>query len=81
MGDGVMWACRLSGSDIMVVWDNVAIGVAKWTQCRLHVFLDGFCGESVILCLSMVGIAGQGLMVVTVHIVSNSLRCRVSVET
>ena len=58
VGDGVMWACRLSGSDIMVVWDNVAIGVAKWTQCRLHVFLDGFCGESGILCLSMVGIAG-----------------------
>ena len=65
----------------MVVWAIVAIGVEKWTRVRLRGRLDGLCGESGILCLSMVGIAGQGLMVVTVHIVSNSLRCRVSGET
>ena len=64
-----------------MVWAIVAIGVEKWTRVRLRGRLDGLCGESGILCLSMVGIAGQGLMVVTVHIVSNSLRCRVSGET
>ena len=57
MGGGALWACRLSGLDIMVVWDNVAIGVAKWTRCWLRGCLDGLCGESGILCLSMVGIA------------------------
>ena len=64
-----------------MVWAIVAIGVEKWTRVRLRGRLDGLYGESGILCLSMVGIAGQGLMVVTVHIVSNSLRCRVSGET
>ena len=58
VGGGALWVCRLSGSDIMVVWANVAIGVAKLMRCRLRGRLDGLCGESSILCLSMVGIAG-----------------------
>ena len=61
-----------NGLDIMVVWAVVAIGVAKWTLVRLCGRMDGICGESGILCLSMVGSAGEGLMVVTVHIFSNS---------
>ena len=76
-----MWACFFTGSDTMVVWPVVAIGVAKWTRVQLRGRLDGLCGESGILCLSMVGIAGEGLMVVTVHIFSNYLRWRVSEET
>ena len=71
-----MWACILYGSDIMFVWANVAIGVAKWTRCQLCGGLDGLCGESGILCLSMVGISGKRLLVVTVHIFSDSVRCR-----
>ena len=51
MGGGALWSCRLSGSDIMVVWDNMAIGVAKWMRCWLRGWLDG-------LCLSMVFISG-----------------------
>ena len=67
-----MWACLFNGLDTMVVWHVVTIGVAKWTRVRLHVRLDGLCGESGILCLSMVGSAAARLMVVTVHIFSNS---------
>ena len=67
-----MWACLFTGLDTMVVWSVVAIGVAKWTQVWLCGQLDGLCGESGILCLSIVGISGEGLMVVTVHIFSNS---------
>ena len=67
MGDGALWACSLYGLDIMVVWDNVAIGVVKWTQCWLRGRLNGLCGELGIFCLSMVGIAGYKLFVVTVH--------------
>ena len=78
VGEGVMWACLFTGSDTMVVWAVVDIGVANWTWVRLCGRLDGLCGESGILFLSMVGIAGGGLMVVTVHIFSNSLRWRVS---
>ena len=63
-----MWACLLNGSDTMVVWAVVAIGVSKWTQVWLRGRLYGICRELGILCLSMVGIAGEGLMVVTVHI-------------
>ena len=58
MGSEVLWACRLSGSDIMVVWANVDIGVTKGTRCRLRGRLDGLCGDSGIFYLSMVGIAG-----------------------
>ena len=76
-----MWACLFNGSDTMVVWAVVAIGVAKWMRVRLRGRLDGLCGESGILCLSMVGIAGEGLMVVTVHIVSNSSTWKVSGAT
>ena len=68
MGEGETWVCLFNGSDTMVVWAVVAIGVAKWTRVRLCGRLDGLCEESGILCLSMVGIAGEGLMVVTVHI-------------
>ena len=57
VGGGALWARRLSGSDIMVVWANVAIGVAKWTQCRLREWLDGLGGESGNLGLSMIGMA------------------------
>ena len=57
------------------------LGVAKWTRVRLRGRLDGLCGESGILCLSMVGSAGEGLMVVTVHIFSNSSTWRVSRAT
>ena len=81
MGDGAMWACWLSGADTMVVWAIVDIVIAKWMRVRLHGWLDGLCGESGVLCLSMVGISGEGLMVVTVHIFSNSLRWRVSGAT
>ena len=73
--EGALWECLFTGSDTMVVWAVVAIDVAKWTRVRLRGRLDGLCGESGILCLSMVGISGEGLMVVTVHIFSNSLRC------
>ena len=52
-----MWAHRLPGSDIMVVWANVAIGVAKWTRCRLRECLYGLGGESGTLDLSMIGMA------------------------
>ena len=52
VGGGALWACRLSGLDIIVVWATVAIGVAKWTRCRLHGWLDGILG------LSMIGTAG-----------------------
>ena len=79
MGDWAMWA--LSGLDTMVVWAIVSIGVANWTRFRLRGRLDGLCGESGILCLSVVGISGEGLMVVTVHIFSNSLCCQVSGAT
>ena len=68
VSEGVMWACLFTGSYTMVVWAVVAIGLANWTQVRLRGRLDGLCGESGILCLSMVGIAREGLMVVTVHI-------------
>ena len=57
MGGGELWACRLSDLDIVVVWANVDIGVAKWTRCRLRGRLDGLCGESGIFCLSMVGLS------------------------
>ena len=57
-GGGGLWVCRLSGSYIIVVWANVAIGVAKWTRCRLCGWLDGLCGESCILGLSMIFIVG-----------------------
>ena len=63
-----MWACLFTGLDSMVLWAVVAVGVAKWTRVWLHGRLDGLCGESGILCFSMVGISGEGLMVVTVHI-------------
>ena len=58
MGGGALWACSLSGLDNMVVWANVAIGVSKWTWCRLRGQLDGLFGESGILCLSMISISG-----------------------
>ena len=63
-----MWACLFTGSETMVVWAVVAIGVAKWTRVRLRGRLDGLNGKSGILCLSMVGSDGVGMMVVTVHI-------------
>ena len=76
-----MWACLFTGLDTMGVWYVVAIGVAKSNRFRMRGRLDGLCGESGILCLSMVGIAGEGLMVVTVHIFSNSSTWRVSGAT
>ena len=63
-----MGACLFDGLDTMVVWAAVVIGVAKWTRVQLRGRLDRLCGESGILCLSMVGIYGEGLMVLTVHI-------------
>ena len=81
VGEGVMWACLFTGSDTMVMWDVVDIGVSKWTRVRLRGRLYVPCGESDILCLSMVGISGEGLMVVTVHILSKSLRWQVSGAT
>ena len=80
MGGGALWACRLSGSDIMVVWDNMAIGVAKWTRCRLRGWLDGLFGESCILGLFMIGIDGLWFVVI-VHIFSDSVCFRVSGAT
>ena len=58
VGGGALWACRLSGLDIIVVWATVDIGVVKWTRCWMHRWLDGLFGESTILGLSMIGIAG-----------------------
>ena len=58
VGGGALWACRLSGSEIIVVWATVAIGVAKWTWCRLCGWLNGLFGESCILGLSIIGISG-----------------------
>ena len=52
-----LWARRLSGLDIMVVWANVAMGVAKWTRWRLREWLDGLGGESGTLGLYMIGMA------------------------
>ena len=57
MGGRALWARRLSGSDIMVAWVNVAMGVAKWTRCRLREWLDGLGGESGTLGFSMIGMA------------------------
>ena len=57
MGGRALWARMLSGSDIMVVWANVAMGVAKWTLCRLCEWFDGLGEESVTLGLSMIGMA------------------------
>ena len=57
VGGGALWARRLSGSDIMVVWDNVAMGVAKWTWCRLCEWLDGLGGKSGTSGLSMIGMS------------------------
>ena len=71
----------MSGLDTMVVWDIVAIDISKWMRVRLYGRVDGLCGESGIFCLSMVGSAGEGLMVVTVHIFSNSSTWRVSRAT
>ena len=76
-----MGACLFDGSDTMVVWAVMAIGVAKWTQVRLHGRLDGQCGESGIFWLSVVGRDGGGLMVVTVHIFPNSSTWQVSGAT
>ena len=73
-----MGACLFDGSVTMVVWAVMAIGVSKWTRFRLFGRLDGRCRESGIVLLSMVGCAGEGLMVVTVHIFSNSSTWRVS---
>ena len=58
VGGGALWACRLSGSEIIVVWDTLAFGVAKWTRCQLIGWLDGLFGYSTILGLSMIGIFG-----------------------
>ena len=56
-GGGALWVRRLSGSDIMVVWGNVAMGVAKQTRCWLHEWADGLGGESGTLGFYMIGMA------------------------
>ena len=36
-----MGECLFDGSESMVVWASVAIGVAKWMRVRLRGRLDG----------------------------------------
>ena len=48
-GRGGVGACLFDGSDTMVVWSAVSIGVEKWTQVRLCGRLDGRCWESGLL--------------------------------
>ena len=82
VGDGEMGACFIDGfsSGTVLVWSAVSIGEAKWTRERLHGRLDGR-WESGILCLFMVGRAGEGMMVVMVHMFSNSSTWLVSGAT
>ena len=58
-------------SETVLMWSAVSIGVANWMWERLRGQQDGR-WESGILWAFMVGHAGEGLMVVMVHIFSNS---------
>ena len=73
MGKGVMGAGLIDGvsSDTVLVWAAVPIGVENWTRERLHGQRDRR-WDSGIFWAFMAGLAGGGLMVVMVHIFSNS---------